>query len=249
MKKFEITEESLAKAKLVYRDIREKYSNYPWATDAAFNTGLDALCVPVEECVTIAEPEWVKILPLGKVELADHREPFMVDEASLESMVAAFRDRGFDLVIDYNYATLNGGAPLAAGWIKDLEARSDGLWVLVEWTDIVKKYMNVSEYRYVSPVLRLDQETRRPTALIHVALTKAPAINNLPPFTGKLKQPKPFGPGTRLRAANGDEMMVVLSFGCFRVVNLTQNILDSRQFVSAQAVKQALLASGAVVED
>ena len=28
-------------------------------------------------------PEWIRVLPLGTVELSDHREPFMVDEASL----------------------------------------------------------------------------------------------------------------------------------------------------------------------
>ena len=31
-----------------------------------------------------ALPEWIRVLPLGQVELSDHREPFVVDEASLE---------------------------------------------------------------------------------------------------------------------------------------------------------------------
>jgi len=143
-------------------------------------------------------PEWIRVLPLGKVELADHREPFMVDEASLDSMVAAFRTRGIDLVIDYEHQSLNGERAPAAGWIKDLEARSDGLWARVDWTQQAREYLAQREYRYFSPVLRLDQETRRPTALMHVGLTNVPAINHLPPLVarwgGEVKtsgEPKP----------------------------------------------------------
>jgi phage I-like protein len=130
-------------------------------------------------------PEWIRVLPLGKVELADHREPFMVDEASLTSMVAAFRSRGIDLVIDYEHQSLNGERAPAAGWIKDLEARGDGLWARVDWTQQAAEYLAQREYRYFSPVLRLDPETRRPLALMHVGLTNVPAINHLPPLVAR----------------------------------------------------------------
>jgi phage I-like protein len=130
-------------------------------------------------------PEWIRVLPLGKVELADHREPFTVDEASLKSMVAAFRSRGIDLVIDYEHQSLNGERAPAAGWIKDLEARGDGLWAQVDWTQQAREYLAQREYRYFSPVLRLDPETRRPMALMHVGLTNVPAINHLPPLVAR----------------------------------------------------------------
>ncbi len=130
-------------------------------------------------------PEWIRVLPLGKVELADHREPFMVDEVSLDSMVAAFRSRGIDLVIDYEHQSLNGERAPAAGWIKNLEARDDGLWARVDWTQQAREYLAQREYRYFSPVLRLDPETRRPMALMHVGLTNVPAINHLPPLVAR----------------------------------------------------------------
>jgi phage I-like protein len=130
-------------------------------------------------------PEWIRVLPLGKVELADQREPFTVDEASLNSMVTAFRSRGIDLVIDYEHQSLNGERAPAAGWIKDLEARDDGLWALVDWTQQAADYLAQREYRYFSPVLRLDPETRRPTALMHLGLTNVPAINHLPPLVAR----------------------------------------------------------------
>jgi phage I-like protein len=130
-------------------------------------------------------PEWIRVLPLGKVELADQREPFTVDEASLRSMVAAFQSRGIDLVIDYEHQSLNGERAPAAGWIKALEARGDGLWARVDWTQQAREYLTQREYRYFSPVLRLDPETRRPMALMHVGLTNVPAINHLPPLVAR----------------------------------------------------------------
>jgi phage I-like protein len=130
-------------------------------------------------------PEWIRVLPLGQVELADHREPFTVDAASLDSMVAAFQSRGIDLVIDYEHQSLNGERAPAAGWIKHLEARGDGLWARVDWTKQAAEYLAQREYRYFSPVLRLDPETRRPMALMHVGLTNVPAINHLPPLVAR----------------------------------------------------------------
>ena len=142
-----------------------------------------------------ALPEWIRLLPLGQVELSDSREPFEVDGASLAAMVAAFRSRGVDLVIDYEHQSLQGERAPAAGWIKDLEARPDGLWARVEWTRQAREYLLSKEYRYFSPVLRLDPVTRRPTALMHLGLTNVPAIKRLPPLVAK------WGGGTADAAA------------------------------------------------
>jgi phage I-like protein len=133
-----------------------------------------------------ALPEWIRILPLGKVELSDSREPFEVDTASLAAMVTAFRSRGVDLVIDYEHQSLQGERAPAAGWIKDLEARPDGLWARVEWTRQAREYLLSKEYRYFSPVLRLDPTSRRPLALMHLGLTNVPAIKRLQPLVAKM---------------------------------------------------------------
>lgn len=130
-------------------------------------------------------PEWIRVLPLGEVELVDNREPFKVDEKSLNTMVAAFQSRGVDLVIDYEHQSLQGERAPAAGWIKHLEARPDGLWARVEWTLQAQEYLRSKEYRYFSPVLRLDPDTRKPLALMHLGLTNVPAIKHLPPLVAK----------------------------------------------------------------
>jgi phage I-like protein len=55
----------------------------------------------------------------------------------------------------------------------------------VDWTQQAREYLAQREYRYFSPVLRLDPETRRPMALMHVGLTNVPAINHLPPLVAR----------------------------------------------------------------
>lgn len=127
-------------------------------------------------------PEWVRLLPLGRVELRDGREWFEVGPADLERLIAKFRDEGVDLVVDYEHQTLRGGKAPAAGWIKDLEARDDGLWARVEWTEEARRHIEAGEYRYYSPVVRLAADTRRPLALLHVGLVNDPAIKDLTPL-------------------------------------------------------------------
>uniref|UniRef100_A0A7C5AK79 Mu-like prophage I protein n=1 Tax=Desulfobacca acetoxidans TaxID=60893 RepID=A0A7C5AK79_9BACT len=130
-------------------------------------------------------PEWLRLLPLGRVELVDGRPPFEVDAASLADLAEAFAARGTDLVIDYEHQSLKGVRAPAAGWIKELAVREDGLWARVEWTSQAREYLSRREYRYFSPVLRLDPKTRRPRELLNVALTNVPAIRNLTPLVAK----------------------------------------------------------------
>jgi len=141
------------------------------------------------------------ILPLGTVELVDRREPLYVDVASLNSVAEAFRLRGVDVVIDYEHQSLQGGRAPAAGWIKEMEVRQDGLWGRVEWTEQAQEYLRRREYRYFSPVLRLDPETRRPQALMQVALTNVPAIKGLAPLVARWEA----GPRVKVKGLALDE--------------------------------------------
>uniref|UniRef100_A0A7V4G9X3 Mu-like prophage I protein n=1 Tax=Desulfobacca acetoxidans TaxID=60893 RepID=A0A7V4G9X3_9BACT len=141
-------------------------------------------------------PEWVRLLPRGEVPLGDDREPLWVDEEALAAMVAHFRERGLDLVVDYEHQTLSGHKAPAAGWIRELSAREDGLWARVEWTATARRHIGAREYRYFSPVLRLEEGSRRPLALLHAGLTNTPAINGLTPLVAKNRSGQPTA-GTR----------------------------------------------------
>lgn len=150
-------------------------------------------------------PDWLRLLPLGRVELVDGRPPFEVDTAALKAMAEAFAARGTDLVIDYEHQSLKGGKAPAAGWIKELSPREDGLWARVEWTPQAREYLSRREYRYFSPVLRLDPETRRPVELLNVALTNVPAIRGLHPLVAKWGEGE--GTGAPLPAGTEAELM------------------------------------------
>jgi phage I-like protein len=147
-------------------------------------------------------PEWIRLLPLGEVDLVDGRESFTVDRTAMETIVQGFTARGIDLVIDYEHQSLGPERAPAAGWIKELQAREDGLWGRVDWTPQGGEYLKNREYRYFSPVLRLDPETRRPTALLHMGLTNVPAINRLAPLVAKAKTEIQAAKAQKQEAAN-----------------------------------------------
>jgi phage I-like protein len=55
----------------------------------------------------------------------------------------------------------------------------------VEWTSQAQEYLRHREYRYFSPVLKLDPESRKPTQLMQVGLTNVPAIKGLKPLVAR----------------------------------------------------------------
>lgn len=130
-------------------------------------------------------PEWLRLLPFGEIELVDGREKLIFDQEGAAAVLAAWRRRQTDLVVDYEHQSLRAEAPiLAAGWIKDLEVRADGLWARVEWTPRARGYIEAKEYRYFSPVLEVDED-RRVVGLVSVALTNTPAMAAVPALAAK----------------------------------------------------------------
>jgi phage I-like protein len=91
------------------------------------------------------------------------------------------------MVIDYEHQTMMGIEAPAAGWIRELDTREDGLWARVDWTANAYDRITNREYRYISPVVELDED-RNLTGLLNVALTNYPAINNLDPLTLKNRE-------------------------------------------------------------
>jgi phage I-like protein len=135
------------------------------------------------------------------VELVDRREPLEVDAESLKIVAEGFHQRGVDVVVDYEHQSLQGNRAPAAGWITELAIREDGLWGRVEWTQQAQEHLWRREYRYFSPVLKLDPETRRPQALMQVALTNVPAIKGLAPLVARCEG----APRVKLKSLAFDE--------------------------------------------
>jgi phage I-like protein len=129
-------------------------------------------------------PEWVLLLRKGRSTTVDG-VVYRVDDVAMNAMIQSFESKGLDMVIDYEHQSLTGDRAPAAGWIKELEARDDGLWGRVEWTPAGREYIANREYRYMSPVFWVETDTDRPVLLDSVALTNRPRIKDYPPIVNK----------------------------------------------------------------
>lgn len=124
-------------------------------------------------------PDWVHLLPMGQIKARDGRR-FVLDDP--EAIVAVFETGGLDLPVDYEHASekpeakLSGPVP-AAGWIKQLQVRADGLWGRVEWTARAREMIGNREYRYLSPAILFNKEDRRVVKLKGAGLVHSPALH------------------------------------------------------------------------
>jgi len=111
---------------------------------------------------------------------------FLVDEESMDSVIAYFKSRDIDLVIDYEHQTLSGEKAPAAGWIKAFHKTPEGLEAEVDWTRQGTDFVVAKEYRYFSPVVLISEKTKRAMAIHSVALTNTPKMRDLEPLVAKL---------------------------------------------------------------
>ncbi len=133
-------------------------------------------------------PEEVQLLPMGEVSPKGKMQ-FLVDEEGMQSMLAAFKKSGTDLVIDYEHQSLSGSEAPAAGWIKELvDNGAEGLWAKVQWTDRAKEYLRKREYRYISPVVLVRRKDGRAVELLGAALTNLPAIDGMAPVVNSMQK-------------------------------------------------------------
>lgn len=127
-------------------------------------------------------PEWVHLLPSpqGAVHTHDNRGPYRV--ADIEALIAASMQSERGMPIDENHATdmamQNGNGAPARGWIKELQARADGLWGRVEWNGAGRALLADRAYRGISPVFNhLADGTI--TRVLRASLTNKPNLKGL----------------------------------------------------------------------
>ena len=64
----------------------------------------------------------------------------------------------------------------AAGWVKALEARTDGIYAEIEWTAAAAEKIKACEYRYLSPLFA-EGKDGNVALLLNVALVNMPAVD------------------------------------------------------------------------
>lgn len=128
-------------------------------------------------------PKWVHLLPAAGetgIETGDSRGPYSLQ--SVEQVIAASFDGTERLPIDENHST-DLAAPLgqpspARGWIVEMQAREDGIWGLVEWTDAGEELVSGHAYRGISPVI-VHSEDDQILRILRASLVNKPNLRGL----------------------------------------------------------------------
>lgn len=131
-------------------------------------------------------PDWIMVMPAGQVTCNDGRE-FVNDQP--EAMVEAFNANPLDLPVDFEHGSevLRGSGQRydVAGYVKELQARPEGLFARIEWSKKGRAAIEDGEYKYVSPSFLYSGKTGRALRLDSVALTATPAISSLPALASR----------------------------------------------------------------
>jgi phage I-like protein len=132
------------------------------------------------ECGTgEALAEWYQLLPAGTFSGRDGRGPYRITDPS--ALLVAFSRWSCDLCVDYEHQSLDAaqkaGPIPAAGWIKALEGRPDGVWARIAWTETASACLKAKEYRYLSPVFSYDPKSGEVLALTGAGLTNTPNLH------------------------------------------------------------------------
>lgn len=142
-------------------------------------TRLEAACLGFGEVPTEqGQQAPTRLLLLNDGDLMwEDMEGLVLDEEQAVEIITEFLSHGTDLPIDYEHATLEAPAikAPAAGWVKALEyVPGEGLYATVEWTQQAKAEIEAGQYRYHSPVIITDKESKKIKRLHSVALTNKP---------------------------------------------------------------------------
>jgi len=128
---------------------------------------------------------WLQAFPYGEYKHPLYG-PIEMNASRAGAMASQVKGgvRGQKLDIDYDHKEYSGKA---AGWVNDAEARDDGLWIQVEFTEDGFNAVQKGEYRYFSP--EYADEWEHPTTgvtyqdvLFGGALTNRPFLKDILPI-------------------------------------------------------------------
>lgn len=138
---------------------------------------------------------WYHIVPMGEFKV---RRPDgavilqVIDDRAIAAMVERFQGEAMKLLVDFDHFSYDEGHKSeAAGWIVEVEARTDGLWARIEWTDAGQPAIVNKRYRFVSPVWlpseceKIADNQLRPMRLDSVGLTNQPNMKGMHPLSNR----------------------------------------------------------------
>lgn len=107
-------------------------------------------------------------------------------EEALQKIADEVNTSGVEKLVDKDHQSLRPALEKnteAMGFVSELKVEAGkGLFGKIKWTDIGKKLIENRVFRWLSPVFRLNKETREPIELVNVALTNMPSQPDLDPI-------------------------------------------------------------------
>lgn len=124
------------------------------------------------------------ILPSGRITPRDGRAGWNVGGMAEMKTIIADTEKYIgttSLMVDYDHQgdevrKGGGGTAIAAGWIKKLEARNDGIWAKIEWTEKARQKIKSGEYKYLSPLFTTTAKNQV-NMILNVGLVNMPALD------------------------------------------------------------------------
>lgn len=244
------------------------------AENIAAMGALHAADVPLE-VVDLADSHQVVIMLLPytggePADTIDGRELRVTDD-SLELIQNAFNARSNPLLLDYDHGTYNPFLPmasLAAGWIfevyalgpdADLRAIAEvqpaiaervetygpGVYALVDLTETAAEKIRTNEYRYLSPVVRVDEE-QAVTELLGAGLTNDPNLDGMMPVAARRENADADSSTTELetQTTEGDEMdYTAISAQLGRTISSPEELLEAVEALKSKGSDAETLAA------
>ncbi|ABE62427.1 Mu-like prophage I protein [Nitrobacter hamburgensis X14] len=147
------------------------------------STNVDSVAIALMSQVDAASnDQFIHLVPAGTFHGRDGRGPYKLTNPNAVILASRQHAGRRQMPIDYDHAidlaTLKGGAAPAAGWIKGLQSRADGIWGIVEWTPRAAEQLANREYRYLSPVFKHASDGTI-GCLLRASLTNNPNLDQL----------------------------------------------------------------------
>jgi hypothetical protein len=149
------------------------------AVRAGYRSDLSA--ITLDESGDGPATSWVQALKIGSYNHPVFGE-ITIDDARSHRFAAHAnaRVRGIDMDVDYDHKARRDDA---AGWVVQTEARPDGVWYLVEWTDEAAEKIRRRQYRYFSSEFA-DEWTHPETGVTYQDVLFGGGITNRPFIKG-----------------------------------------------------------------
>ncbi len=161
----------------------------------------------------------VRVLPIGHFAPNDGRalsvNGWVLTHERAHEIAAYWHGKPEQLCIDYGHQTQlaaqNGKPAPAAGWADgtSVEARLDGVYLTIDWTDEAREAIAAKEFKYLSPVFAYDAVTGEVLMLLMAGLTNTPGLTGLTELNPAMLSQFSFNP-TDLRGLDVDEKTLKL---------------------------------------